>query len=97
MLLRVDTGTGARTELAALGYRVDAIGYASQQNLVYGIATRDDGRWFGDGGDLVSISPQGALVDLGPVRGAFGGLSDASAGAVIGSQLYLRRRAAVFR
>ncbi|HEX3781652.1 MAG TPA: hypothetical protein VHX38_18475 [Pseudonocardiaceae bacterium] len=85
----MDTSTGSATEITQLGYQVNAIGYASQQNLAYGIATRDGRHGFGDGGHLVSIGPQGALVDLGPVHGGFGRLSDAVAGAVIGSQLYL--------
>jgi uncharacterized protein YjiK len=60
---------------------VNAIGYAPQQNLVYGIETRR--------GHLVRISTQGTLSDLGQVRGAHGDLSDAVAGAVLGSDLYV--------
>ena len=61
---------------------MNAIGYAPQQNLVYGIATRAGGR-------LVRISTDGALSDLGQVRGSHGRLSDAAAGAVLGGDLYV--------
>lgn len=81
-LLRVDLGTGSASTVARLGYEVNAIGYAPQQNLVYGIATRAGGR-------LVRISTDGALSDLGQVRGSHGRLSDAVAGAVLGSDLYV--------
>jgi hypothetical protein len=64
--------------VARLGYQVNAIGYAPQQNLVYGIATRAGGR-------LVRIGTGGALSDLGQVRGSHGRLS----GAVLGSDLYV--------
>jgi hypothetical protein len=81
-LLRVDLGTGSASTVARLGYEVNAIGYAPQQNLVYGIATRAGGR-------LVRISTGGTLSDLGQVRGSHGRLSDAVAGAVLGSDLYV--------
>lgn len=82
-LLRVDLTAGSSSTVTQLGYQVNAIGYAGQQNLVYGIASRGAGR-------LVRISTQGALSDLGQVRGAGGLLSDAVAGAVLGSDLYVR-------
>jgi hypothetical protein len=72
-----------------LGYRVNAIGYAAQQNLVYGIAAGGDGR-------LVRISPQGTLSDLGHVRGAGDRLSDAVAGAVLGGDLYVRAEGSLY-
>ncbi len=77
-LMRVDLTGGTASTVARLSYRVNAIGYAPQQNVVYGIATR--------GGDrLARISTRGSLSDLGQVRGAHGGLSDA----VLGSDLYV--------
>lgn len=81
-LVRVDLSVGSASTVAALGERVNAIGYAPQQNVVYGIATRGDGR-------LVRITAQGTLSDLGQVRGSHGGLSDAVAGAVLGGDLYV--------
>lgn len=80
-LLRVDLTTGSASTVTQLGYRVNAIGYAPQQNLAYGIAPRR--------GHLVRISSQGGLSDLGQVTGAHGDLSDAVAGAVLGSDLYV--------
>jgi hypothetical protein len=82
-LVRVDLTAGTSSTVTQLGSPVNAIGYAAQQNQVYGIATRDGGR-------LVRISTQGAVSDLGQVRGANGGLADAVAGAVLGSELYVR-------
>jgi hypothetical protein len=81
--LRVDLAAGSSSTVTRLQYQVSAIGYAAQQNLVYGIASKGDGR-------LVRISTQGSLSDLGQVRGAGGLLSDAVAGAVLGSDLYVR-------
>ncbi|HEX4226207.1 MAG TPA: hypothetical protein VHZ97_27850 [Pseudonocardiaceae bacterium] len=69
--------------MTRLQYQVNAIGYAAQQNLVYGIASGGDGA-------LVRISTQGSLSDLGQVRGAGDRLSDAVAGAVLGGDLYVR-------
>lgn len=81
-LVRVDLTAGSASTVARLGYRVNAIGYAPQQNLAYGIATRGGGR-------LVRIGAWGGLSDLGQVRGAHGRLSDAVAGAVLGGDLYV--------
>lgn len=80
-LARVELTTGTSATVAQLGTEINAIGYAAQQNLVYGIATAR-------GGDLVRISTQGAVSDLGHVRGAW--LGDAVAGAVLGGDLYVR-------
>jgi hypothetical protein len=81
-LLRVDLGSGSASTVAPLGYEMNGIGYAPKQNVVYGIATRAGGR-------LVRIDADGTLSDLGPVRGSHGRLSDAVAGAVLGSDLYV--------
>ena len=82
-LVRLDLDTGSSVPVTQLGGEINAIGYAPQQNLVYGIAT-------GHGGHLVRISTQGSLSDLGQVRGAGGRLGDAVAGAVLGGDLYVR-------
>ena len=82
-LMRVDLTAGTSSTVTKLGSSVNAIGYAAQQNLVYGIAA-------GGGGHLVRIGTQGALSDLGQVRGAGGGLAGAVAGAVLGGELYVR-------
>ncbi|HEY4455201.1 MAG TPA: hypothetical protein VGN81_12875 [Pseudonocardiaceae bacterium] len=79
----MDLTAGTSSTVTQLGPAVNGIGYAAQQNQVYGIAARG-------GGHLVRISTQGALSDLGQVRGAGGGLGDAVAGAVLGSDLYVR-------
>ena len=81
--MRVDLTAGTSSTVTQLGSSVNAIGYAAQQNQVYGIATRG-------GGHLVRIGTQGGLSDLGQVRGAGGRLADAVAGAVLGSDLYVR-------
>jgi hypothetical protein len=88
-LLRVDLTAGSSSTVTQLGYQVNAIGYAGQQNLVYGIATRGGGR-------LVRISTQGMLSDLGQVRGAGGRLADAVAGAVLGGDLYVRSNGSLY-
>lgn len=80
-LLRVDLTAGTSATVARVRPEVNAIGYAAQQNVVYGIATDR-------GGHLVRISTRGVLSDLGHVRGAW--LGDAVAGAVLGGDLYVR-------
>ena len=82
-LSRVDLTAGTSSTVTQLGSSVNAIGYAPQQNQVYGIAGRG-------GGHLVRISTQGTVSDLGQVRGAGGRLGDAVAGAVLGGDLYVR-------
>jgi hypothetical protein len=82
-LMRVDLTAGTSSTVTQLGSPVNAIGYAAQQNQVYGIATRGAGH-------LVRLGAQGGLSDLGQVRGAGGRLADAVAGAVLGSDLYVR-------
>jgi len=48
-LSRVDLPDGASTKIRTLGYEINAIGYASGQNRIYGIADHDPDpeRWCG--------------------------------------------------
>ncbi|MGW5053373.1 DUF6923 family protein [Actinokineospora sp. NPDC004072] len=75
-LFRVDLASGAMTRVRTLDRRVDAIGYHRGQGLAYGVS----------GGNVVSLTPDGVLTDLGPVPQVRG----ASAGTVMGDLLVVR-------
>ncbi|GAA1115741.1 hypothetical protein GCM10009630_11590 [Kribbella jejuensis] len=85
-MVRVDLPSGAVSDVGRLDYRVLAAGYSRTQNLVYAIVS---------GGllrrpHLVTITRSAAVAALGEVRHGVGGLADAEAGAVVGSQFYVR-------
>lgn len=81
-LSRVNLPSGAEVRLSAVGYDLNAIGYSASQDLVYGI---------GHHGHLIRITRSGGTTDLGFVRGVpWGDLSEATAGAVVGSDLVVR-------
>lgn len=66
----IDPDTGQVRRSTGLKYAVNAIGYDAGQGLFVGVATRREGHPIGDGGHLVTITPEGETRDLGPVRGA---------------------------
>ncbi|MCI2420792.1 hypothetical protein MOQ72_25415 [Saccharopolyspora sp. K220] len=85
-LHRVELPAAESTALGELDYRLNALGYADSQGVVYGIA---------EPGRVVTLSPTGQVRDLGPVRAAH---SDArrhrfaapTAGAVAGNRWYVQ-------
>jgi Repeat of unknown function (DUF6923) len=81
-LSRVDLPSGTEVRLNAVGYDLNAIGYAASQDVVYGI---------GHHGHLIRITRSGDTTDLGFVRGVpRGDLALATAGAVVGGNLVVR-------
>jgi hypothetical protein len=89
-LSRIDLPSGATTSLGVLGYQINAAGYSRDQDLVYGIASRDKHGWLQRRPHLVTVDRRGTVADLGQVRRGVGGIADPTAGAVSGSRLYLR-------
>ncbi|WP_328325007.1 hypothetical protein OHA70_34730 [Kribbella sp. NBC_00382] len=89
-LALVELPSGRSTDLGRLDYQINAAGYAKDQDLVYGIATRDRSGWLRRRPHLVTVDRRGAVTDLGQVRVGVGGVADPTAGAVAGSRLYLR-------
>ncbi|WP_328993138.1 hypothetical protein OG394_02460 [Kribbella sp. NBC_01245] len=81
-LRRIDVSSGRTVVQASLGFPVNAIGYAREQDLSYGIAN------IRHRPHLVTIDGRGVAVDLGAIRkhGPF----QPTAGAVSGHRLYLR-------
>lgn len=89
-LVRVDLPSGTSTDLGRLNYQIQAAGYSSQQDLVYGVATRDRNGWLLRRPRLVTVDRRGAVVDLGQLREGVGGLADPIGGTVFGSRFYIR-------
>ena len=91
VLARFEMPSGTEVRIGELDFRVNALGYARDQDLVYGIADRGrDGKWF-PGGRVVTIDRHGNTEDRGPAPG-FPLLEEASAGAVSGNRWYVRDR-----
>jgi hypothetical protein len=76
-VVRLSLPGGTATEIRRFGNELNAIGYSSKQNLLYGVSTRSQ---------VVTIDRGGNAV----VRGKVHGVGDATAGAISGSTLYLR-------
>lgn len=89
-LSRIELPSGSTTSLGVLGYQINAAGYSRDQDLVYGIASRDKHGWLQRRPHLVTVDRRGTVVDLGQVRRGVGGVANPTAGAVSGSRLYLR-------
>ena len=53
-LQRVELPSGAATSIGELDYQVNAVGYASADGRLYGIAVRDKAGPFPDGGHVVA-------------------------------------------
>ena len=68
-LVAIDADTGQVRRSRHLDHAVNGIGYDAGQGLFVGVATRHDGHPIGDGGHIVTITPEGETHDLGPVRG----------------------------
>ncbi|MFB6719062.1 hypothetical protein ACFCV3_02835 [Kribbella sp. NPDC056345] len=89
-LVRVDLPGGTSTDLGRLDYQIQAAGYSTRQELVYGVATRDNHGWLLHRPRLLKISSRGTVTDLGEVRRGIGGLADPVGGAVSGTKFYVR-------
>ncbi|MGN9910582.1 DUF6923 family protein [Phytohabitans sp. LJ34] len=83
----IDPDTGDTRRSTGLAYTVNAIGYDAGQGLFAGVATRHEGHPIGDGGHVVTITPEGETRDLGPVRGA--SVAGAYSGTVVDGRLLL--------
>ncbi|MER5387688.1 serine protease [Saccharopolyspora sp. NPDC002686] len=82
---RVDFPAATSTRLDPPGYRLNALGYAASQHLVYAV---------GDGGRAVALTADGQARELGPIRAGREGtwwypLSTPDAGAISGNRWYL--------
>ncbi|MFC0629349.1 DUF6923 family protein [Kribbella deserti] len=82
VLRRIEAPSGRATHLATVDFEINAIGYARDQDLSYGVAQ------IRHRPHLISLDRRGRVVDLGALRGH--GLFDPTAGAVLGQRLYLR-------
>jgi hypothetical protein len=71
-LVAVDSDTGQVRQSAGLDHAVNAMGYDAAQGLFVAVATRRDGHPIGDGGHIVTVTPEGETHDLGPVRASAG-------------------------
>lgn len=85
-LSRVDHGDGARVTVAALPYRINAVGFSSDQDMLYGLTPTRGG---GSGADLIRIDRAGQTRDLGRIKGGedLRGFAGAYIGDVIGDRL----------
>lgn len=88
-LVRVDLPGGRVTPVADLGFRVNGIGYAAGQDVVYGLASHGRSGALSGAGHVVTIGRDGAVTDRGPLRSPGHGVG-ATAGAVSGDRWYLR-------
>ncbi|GAA4435331.1 hypothetical protein GCM10023170_001870 [Phytohabitans houttuyneae] len=93
-LIAIDPATGAVARSAGLDHAVNAMGYDAAQGLFFAVATRRGGHPIGDGGHVVSITPEGETHDLGPVRAAAGrkgtvAVGGAYSGTVVDGRLLL--------
>jgi hypothetical protein len=101
-LSRVDLPSGATTSLGTPGYWLNAIGYSSAQNLVYGVADGSGTKPFPAGAHVVAIDRDGNTTDLGPVRRAGAGhvpwsvVTGATAGAIHGNTWYIRKNSTLY-
>ena len=81
-LSRVDLPSGVETVLHAVPYEMNALGYLSSQDLVYGVGAH---------GHVLRIDRSGGITDLGLPRGLpHDDLALATAGAVVNGALVLR-------
>jgi hypothetical protein len=101
-LSRVDLPGGATTSLGTPGFWLNAMGYSSAQNLVYGVADGSDSTAFPAGAHVVAIDRDGNTADLGPVRRAgvshvpWSVVTGATAGAIHGNTWYIRRNSTLY-
>ncbi|WP_029535801.1 DUF6923 family protein [Saccharopolyspora spinosa] len=88
-LYRVLLPAADSTGLGMLEYRMNALGYSSSQDLVYGMAERGPFGRFPDGAHVVALDRAGLADDLGPVRAAARPLTAPKAGAIKGNRWYV--------
>jgi hypothetical protein len=75
-VVRMTLPSGSSAPVGQIGYEVNAIGYAASQNLVYGVSGKSH---------VITISRAGVVTDRGKVTGLY----DVTAGAALGTVLYL--------
>ncbi|WP_184728640.1 DUF6923 family protein [Saccharopolyspora phatthalungensis] len=94
-LYRVMLPTAESTRLGQLDYRVNALGYAASQGLVYAMAERGRFGLYTEGIHVVTLGRSGEVRDLGPVRADQRGTpwhpaNTATAGAIKGNRWYVQ-------
>lgn len=93
----IDVGPGAVQRVSEPGYRLNALGYAAGQDLVYAVA---DG--LGHGAHAVTIDRGGQARDLGPIVRAghrhpgWSPVTGATAGSIGGNSWYLLRNGTLY-
>jgi hypothetical protein len=90
ILSTIDTDTGDLDTIAALPYRINAIGYSNDQRRLFGLARPADDTHRSDGPHLVSLNADGDPHDHGRLHGTGAdspGLAGAYAGTVREDQL----------
>jgi hypothetical protein len=101
-LSRIELPGGAVTQLGEIGYRVNAMGYSPEQNLVYGVAEANRNDQFPGGAHVVTIDRDAQVTDLGPVSREGGQhvpwsvITGATAGAIHGNKWYLRKDSSLY-
>jgi hypothetical protein len=91
-LYRVVLPAADGVRLGELDYRMNALGYAGSQGLVYGMAERNRSGPFPDGAHVVTLERNGQARDLGPVRAGrapWHPLRAPTGGAVKGNRWYV--------
>ncbi|SDY40677.1 hypothetical protein SAMN05216215_102629 [Saccharopolyspora shandongensis] len=96
VLYRVSLPAAESVRLGALDHRLNALGYARSQGLVYGMAASGPSGPFPDGAHVVTLDRSGRTHDLGPVRAGradtpWHPLAAPTAGAVKGNRWYVRQ------
>ncbi len=93
----IEVGSGAVQRVSEPGYRLNALGYAAGQDLVYAVA---DG--LAHGAHAVTIDGDGRTQDLGPIVRAghrhpsWSPVTGATAGAIGGNSWYLLRNGTLY-
>ncbi|MFD4640376.1 DUF6923 family protein [Lentzea sp. NPDC058436] len=89
MFTKVDASSGGVTEIARLGYAVNALGYSAALGRLVGITSKGH-HWWKNPSHVVLIDTKGVVNDLGPVDAHWFRTDDVSAGAVVGTTFYVR-------
>lgn len=94
-LLALPAGTTRRVTQA--GYWINALGYSTAQDVVYGVADGTRAGRYNDGAHAVRIDAAGAVTDLGVIgragarRPVWSLVTGATAGAIDGDRWYVRQ------
>ncbi|MEV0698332.1 hypothetical protein AB0I53_10470 [Saccharopolyspora sp. NPDC050389] len=95
-LYRVTLPAAESVRIGTLDYRLNALGHAGSQGLVYGMAAFGRSGPFPDGAHVVTLDRAGRTHDLGPVRVGrvdtpWYPLAAPTAGAIKGNRWYVRQ------